>query len=146
MTKFNLKEASAELEVLRASVNQSNNGFLTVQGKFPKKQVKADGMDPNSTETEDDGPDMEDCMAAINSLYSYVSSVQSYAYKVEDQLFKMMYQHNEGHLPPIIGAEKLNKALKVLGMDGDYKVQPKTIYASETKKGTVSTFEVECKL
>ncbi len=39
----------------------------------------------------------------------------------------------EGHLPKIIGASNMEKALKGLGLAGDYVVQKQTIYANDGK-------------
>ncbi len=47
------------------------------------------------------------------------------------------YKHTtEGHLPKIEGATAMEKALKALGLAGDYEVEKKTIYAND---GTVSS-------
>lgn len=48
----------------------------------------------------------------------------------------MYYNHMEGHLPKIVGATAMQKALKAIGMDGDYQVEKKTIYAND---GTVTS-------
>lgn len=43
------------------------------------------------------------------------------------------YEHLDGHLPKIVGAAALTKALKAIGMDGDYEVKKRTIYANDGK-------------
>jgi len=41
------------------------------------------------------------------------------------------YRHiSSGHLPPIEGPEKMQKAIDALGIGGDYKVEKRTVYAS----------------
>lgn len=46
-------------------------------------------------------------------------------------LWSQLYEHADtGHLPPIVGAGKMNSVLEILGLSGDYVVQPKTVYAS----------------
>lgn len=37
-----------------------------------------------------------------------------------------------GHLPPIKGAEKLQKALEILKIDGDYEIEKPVIYSTAT--------------
>ena len=70
-------------------------------------------------------------MQRINSLANYVfnatDNLRSQIYRLEENMYKHEY---EGHLPKIIGAEKMNNALEVLGLDGDYKAEPRVIYAS----------------
>lgn len=64
----------------------------------------------------------------------YLKSELSYLYRYLSNLESALYQHaHEGHLPPIIGPEKLTKALKALGLDGDYEVQKRQIWASTGK-------------
>ena len=48
-------------------------------------------------------------------------------------LYNMFYQHLQGHLPPLNGADQMQKAIDALGLSGDYDVQKKTIYASNGK-------------
>ncbi len=75
---------------------------------------------------------MEDCMAAMSYLHERVGHVYSYASRVEDSLHEFARDHSgPGHLPKIVGADKMNKALKALGMDGDYQVEKKMIRASK---------------
>lgn len=37
--------------------------------------------------------------------------------------------HNKGHLPPILGASRLEKAMEALGISGDFVVEKQTIRA-----------------
>lgn len=55
-----------------------------------------------------------------------------------DGLYNMLYRHMDGHLPAIVGADKMNTALEALGLANDYKVEKKTIYAND---GTVANVE-----
>jgi hypothetical protein len=77
-----------------------------------------------------------------NICYDMVSSLRKYVYRVEDAL----YEHKKGHLPPILGAERMNRALEAVGLDGDYKAEPKEIYANSkynVKAGKNSQFELD---
>jgi hypothetical protein len=55
-----------------------------------------------------------------------------------NDLYNMHFRHMEGHIPAIVGADKMNTALEALGLANDYKVEKKTIYAND---GTVSSIE-----
>lgn len=55
-----------------------------------------------------------------------------------NDLFNMHFRHMEGHIPAIVGADKMNTALEALGLANDYKVEKKTIYAND---GTVASVE-----
>lgn len=74
---------------------------------------------------------MEDCMAAMQYLHERVSNVYSYASRVESLIYNYADDHSAGHLPKIVGAGKMNKALKALGLDEDYQVDKKYIRASK---------------
>ena len=58
---------------------------------------------------------------------------------------EMFWQHQEGHIPKIVGATAMTKALKALGLDGDYDVAKKTIYANDGK-ATAEEFLLSRKL
>lgn len=62
-------------------------------------------------------------------------------------VWNLYYGHLNGHIPEIQGAGAMNKALKALGIDGDYKVEPKVIYAStgEPKSIVVNITKAELK-
>lgn len=53
-------------------------------------------------------------------------------------LYNRFWEHQEGHLPKIVGAANMEKALEAIGLAGDYKVEKRTIYAND---GTVSSVE-----
>ena len=61
-----------------------------------------------------------------NICYDMVDGLRQYVYRIADEL----YTHKtNGHLPPIVGAERMNRALEAVGLDGDYVAEPKEIYA-----------------
>lgn len=74
-------------------------------------------------------------------------AIEDLSYEVKYALAQMNYlygaleNHYDGHLPPIVGAGKLEKALKALGMDDDYEVKKRAIFAN--KRGD---FEVDLSL
>lgn len=55
------------------------------------------------------------------------------------QIWSSLAEHmTDGHLPKIEGAGNMEKALKALGLNGDYEVAKKVIYASD---GSISSTE-----
>ena len=75
-----------------------------------------------------------ECVDVVESDtdYSYLQNSMEYLNQRISDLWQQLFAHiDNGHLPPIEGADKMKKALKVLGLDGDYQVQPKVIYSSE---------------
>lgn len=54
-----------------------------------------------------------------------------------DGLYRTFYSHLDGHLPALIGAERMSKALKALGLSGDFDVQKKVIYANTGEPNAV---------
>ena len=54
-----------------------------------------------------------------------------------DGLYRTFYSHLDGHLPALVGAERMSKALKALGLAGDFDVQKKVIYANSGERSAV---------
>lgn len=76
----------------------------------------------------------DECAApapASKSDVEYLEMRLGYLRDSLDYFRETFYEHLQGHLPKITGAGQLTKALKVLGLDGDYEVQKKTIYAND---------------
>lgn len=65
----------------------------------------------------------------MDALASYIDRVYSYASRVEDALYN--HANSSTHIPPIQGAGKMQKALKALGIEDDYDIQKRTIFASK---------------
>lgn len=67
--------------------------------------------------------EVQDMMYQIcRNIYSYIDNSISYIYRWQDE-------HQRGHLPPINGPEKLQNAIDVLGLDGDYEVNKRQLWA-----------------
>jgi len=80
------------------------------------------------------------CETPCTPSYDDLSRVTSYIFKemqyqvnwlwAEIQyISSRFYAHQEGHLPPIKGADKMEKALNTLGIGGDYEVIKPVVYA-----------------
>ena len=91
------------------------------------------GMD---SETEDD--DMEEELANIKYALSSLGSYLKYLEEAQYRMSESMYKHNDGHMPKL-SAGAMKKLLKVCGMDEDYEVAKKVIYASDSSKAIRAT-------
>jgi hypothetical protein len=80
--------------------------------------------------TEPCSPTYEDLSNVVNYVMREMQYQVNWLSAEISYLFEAMYKHSQGHLPPISGAEKMKKAIEVLGIGGDYDVQKPIIYAS----------------
>lgn len=63
----------------------------------------------------------------IQWLHDRINFLREDYYRLSDEIWK---HKMDGHLPKLEGAGQMKKALKALGLDEDYEVQKKVIYAS----------------
>lgn len=63
---------------------------------------------------------LQEVQYQTNWLYARIAGL-------ENEFYGHVYN---GHLPPIQGPEKMAKAISVLGLDGDYEVKKRQVYAS----------------
>lgn len=108
----------------------SNWSGLKPETKTKIEKIKADSC--NMT--------IADC---LNLIYELSYALDSMSYKYQDlrdytiqhiqndvsNLYDMHYKHLEGHLPKISGAEKMQDALKALGLEKDYEVLKPVLYS-----------------
>jgi hypothetical protein len=111
---------------LKKELDSLKTAIASAESKY--KEIKANPADHKS---------MDDCLAnmdaKMNYLFQEVSYIYNYASRVENALYNVMATHKENHLPPVIGPEKMAKAIKALGLDGDYEVFKRPIFASKDK-------------
>ena len=133
MTKEKFEEKKKAIAALKTQITELKKNYVSKNyPNLPKKEVKADvGEMDDSTETEDS---MDCCPPKDDYLYYMVDVLYRYIESVSSDLWRYQWQHQEGHLPPIIGAEKLTNALKALGLEKDYEVKKPVIYASASEK------------
>lgn len=135
---------SADLNKAKTEIKQLQTSFASTQEKF--KKIRADYGQPDGGDSED-SKDMEDymdqmcqmmdcCNASINSLYDYVGRVQS-------QLWSYVDGHSKGHLPACASVEQLTNAIAALGLDSEYQVNKKQIYASKDGNSIVATLNIK---
>ena len=71
-------------------------------------------------------------LADLQNAFSYFNDRIRYVNDQMNSLWTSLYEHtSQGHLPKLAGAAQMEKALKALGLDGDYEVQKRVIYASD---------------
>lgn len=71
----------------------------------------------------------------MDACYLMVQNLRQYIYSVEDNFYRTMDNHTQGHLPKINGAEKMQNALETLGISEDYEVAKPTIYVRASRQG-----------
>ena len=87
-------------------------------------------VDPNEPDEDDQRfQELEDL------LFQLVSNVHRRINGMEDSFYNYTYDHGRGHLPKILGSEKMSACLKTLGLDGDYEVWKPMITAASTQYG-----------
>jgi len=106
-----------KLKEIKAAIEKSEQQF---------KQIQADMVVDNNNEI------YYKCMDAC---YRMVSDLRQYVYAVEDNLYKVMDNHLNGHLPAIKSAEKFENALDTLGIGSDFNVEKPTIYVRANRNG-----------
>ena len=70
-------------------------------------------------------------IVSLNYQVNEMNRRFQYVWESINELRGLLYEHtSDCHLPPIEGAAAMSKALKALGLDGDYEVVKQTVYAS----------------
>ena len=64
-------------------------------------------------------------MAMMANIHDRIDNIHQQIYAHRDTHNKKFSSHQIGHLPPIHSPEKMNKALKTLGLAGDYEAAKK---------------------
>ena len=78
-----------------------------------------------------------DALDEMGYTLQYLIYDVEYLRSENNYLYGLIGEHmNNGHLPPIEGAGKLEAALKTLGMDKDYEVVKKPLFAAD-KHGNI---------
>ena len=97
-----------------------------VEGIDPKKYKIVEGnVVEMASFDESEMEYMEYAMEELKYEVKYLRSELNYVYS-------SFAEHcQKGHLPPVIGAGKMQKALDALGISDDYAVEKKFIYANK---------------
>ena len=123
MTLEELNANKESLAALKTQIKELQKDY--VSKKYPKV-AKANG---DMGESEDECEPPKD-----DYLYWVTDYTLRYLGQLEGAFYKYTWEHQEGHIPKIVGAEKLQGALKALGLDKDYEVRKPVIYASNHKR------------
>ncbi len=101
--------------------------FEEALASFKKEllEVKGTLKDENNSPTSD--------YTKLCSMMDSLAYMMSDTNKRLDNHYKRMTDHQNGHIPPMMGPGQMAKALKTLGLDGDYQVEKRPVYASIAK-------------
>lgn len=107
--------------------------FLNEKNKTASLQEK-DGNFVVSYELKADA-EQKDCIdeklsAFAQYIFNALDNQANYMYRQIDEIWNWVYNHNNGHLPALTPSG-LAKLIKTAGQEDDYKVVPRTIYASQ---------------
>lgn len=116
-----------ELKEIKAKLEQSEKEF---------KQIRADICCVTENK------DQEVYYKCLDACYLMVSNLREYVYRIEGDFYRTMEEHRNGHLPKIQGAEKMENALEILGLNQDYEVMKPTIYVRASRNGN-KNFDIE---
>jgi hypothetical protein len=131
---FNLDQVKKELTTLAQAFGSSVDRL---------KETKAYSSDSNHPV---DCPCCKHSCNMAENFYYGLDSLRQYIYRLESAFYDYTYAHNKGHLPPIKGAQQMEKALKAIGADGDYEIiKPYISTASESSTPRGKVLEVEFK-
>lgn len=125
MTKEEFKKLQESFASCHAELKKLNESFKSKadDGMMPKKEGE---------DEEEESCSKEDLNQVVDVVYRISENLYAYISRIDEYYWKMFSEHtSNGHLPPILGAEKMDAALKTLGINKDYDVQKKVIYASK---------------
>lgn len=106
------------------------NGLQVARKELAEKQSKQKASASVCCDVECEVSPAEQ-ITCLQSQLNYLDSRFQWVWESIDRLRESLYEHtSDGHLPPIEGAAAMTKALKALGLDGDYEVVKQTVYAS----------------
>jgi hypothetical protein len=145
---------------IESTLTEKDGKFLVeysvaeVQFSLAKKKAKKAAKSPKPADKskadmgsvdcgEPDYMEADDVMEMLcefsNYFYNEMQYQMNWVWAELDYIENAFYKHvSQGHLPPINGAEKMQKALDALGIGSDYEVQKPIIYAAKS-----NSFEVD---
>lgn len=116
---------------MKTTTAEFKESFASVQKKLHETKALIDAIYEIDN---DDGS--VDFVQLSNSLDSLTYQYEWLSARI-DNLWQTYIQHLDGHLPKILGADKMQNALKVLGIGDDYEVKPQVIYASDGQPSSI---------
>ena len=124
MTKEQIEKLNKEYKELSTIFGNLSEKFKEIKGNYTAEKAV-------------------DAANIIDDLVSNVSRRIDYIHQRIDSLSNDLYDHKySGHIPPIKSVEQMNKALKSLGLDSEYDVAKRTIFASVKSNNRNPVIEV----
>jgi len=126
------------IEQLKASIAQADASIKADLDAF--KPVEGDAYDPSRDKQPGNNPPDNNYLNTMyglaDKLNQQIGQVKSYAdmtYDYACSIAQRLTKHTDAskHLPEIPSAEHMARAVKALGLDKQYDVKKKTIYASK---------------
>jgi|SRR6478736_10528209 len=140
--KFTSK-SKAQAEKFQKYIKADRNLDATLAEKDSKFHVEYSIADycpstPSTTEAHCEYVKVDDLQCLLSQYAQYFYQEMQYQFNWVwselEYIEQAFYNHQKGHLPPISGAEKMQKALDVLGVGGDYEVQKPIVWVQASKK------------
>ena len=133
------KESAEKFSAHIKSERKLDSSVTEKDGKFHVEYSIADCCydQPKTGECCTPTPSYDDLSRMASYIFKEMQYQMNWLWAEISYLRNSFYQHvDNGHLPPIKGAEKMEKALTALGIGGDYEVKKPVIYSSaSTGKG-----------
>lgn len=85
------------------------------------------------------GATVDDLSAVYRSLYSSID----YLNQRIGYIWDAIYAHQDGHLPKTNGVEQMSRAVAALGLDKEYQVAPKVIYANGNRGEQTASIRIK---
>lgn len=126
---------------MNEELKKMRESLATIQKQIEAAKPKP--IDPKEPDADDKFNNLhKSVMDMHNNMSAALNAMRNYMYAMEDDSYarhsNFVNKHQNGHLPAITSAGKMEKALKALGMSEDYAVAKPTIYCSgSTKRGLI---------
>lgn len=117
--------------------------------EFGGKVVANGDYDCPCVEVEESRPALtrDDMYSAIESVMGYYEEELYYTrrqmYRIEEEMYTMFYNHEQGHLPKIKDAGKMQEALNALGLGESFEVAKPYVMVASNKGLEVSISSVK---
>lgn len=108
----------------------------TMKDEAAKAEIEMEDPETEAPEETDDEEEMcsMDCMEdtveeAFSAAMDYMRYQSEYLMSEINYLWQQFARHQEGHLPAVKSAEQMSRVVDKLGLDKEYEVLKKVIYA-----------------
>ena len=99
------------------------------------KDIKFAEDESSEVENPSEEDDSKCKMAELAQYVQYLNMSMESLYACMNEIRNDLFDHaTNGHLPPFSTPSQMTEAIKTLGLDKDYNVQKRVIYASEGRR------------